>query len=200
MSTEISSAPADTPYEVTTAEDWKNVLCDPILPSARRVVFRWASLSELITLDALPDELRELVTREWAIPGSAAAKALEPYTEARKKASDENRDITDEELKQAETESQKVADQVKQMNRELIALALVQPKMTAEELLTIPRPDLEMLAGLLNRTIAHDASGRRVGVVPLDWFRVFSAAHGLDCAPDCPDCLEAGWAVSALLR
>lgn len=188
-----TETPSADSYEIPTADEWKNVLHDPILPSGRRVVYRDVSLGELVTLDALPDDLRLIAIAEYTRPGSAVDMAAKPLLDLPKKPTKKQRE-------KADSDAQAVCEQILQVNRHLIALALVEPRMTVDDLAEIPYPDLEMLGGLVNRKIAHDAVGRRVGVVPLDWFRIALHAHGVECAPGCETCQEAGWLVSTLRR
>lgn len=176
-----------------TADAWTQTLHHPTLPSGARVVYRDVSLFDLERLDALSSELRELVIREWAHPGTLADLAAAPFKELPDKP-------TRKQQEKADQASLAVIDRIGEVNLHLVALALVEPQMTVEELRRIPTPDLEMLSGLINRKIAHDAVGRRVGVVPLDWFRVVTAAHGVECAPDCRACQEAGWTLSTVHR
>jgi hypothetical protein len=185
--------------EVTTAEEWTNTLHDPILPSGRKAVYRDVSLFDLQRLESLPTELREHVVKEWAHPGTLAELAVAPFDElAELKQS--GKTPTKKQEAAADAEFFRVTDLIGQVNLQVVALALVEPAMTVEQLQQIPTPDLEMLSSLISRKTAHDAVGRRVGVVALDWFRVVTAAHGLECAPDCDACATAGWTLSAVQR
>jgi hypothetical protein len=182
-------------HEVTTAEEWTNTLHDPILPSGRQVVYRDVSLFDLGRLEALPTELREWVVKEWAHPGTLAEMAIAPMD-----ALAEVKKPTKKQEAAAEAKYFEVVELIGEVNLHLVALALVEPVMTIAQLQQIPTPDLEMLGELINRKRAVDARGRRVGVVPIDWFQVVTAAHGLECAEDCRACQEAGWTLSTVQR
>jgi hypothetical protein len=182
--------------EVTTAEEWTNTLHAPILPSGRKAVYRDVSLFDLQRLESLPTELREHVVQEWAHPGTLAELAIAPF-EALKEL---EKKPTKKQEAAAEAEFFRVTDLIGQVNLQLVALALVEPAMTVEQLRQIPTPDLEMLSSLISRKTAVDHVGRRVGAVALDWFRVVTAAHGLECAPDCNACQAAGWTLSTVQR
>lgn len=194
----MTSSSTENPptYEVTTAAEWLNTLHDPVLPSGRKAVYRDVSLFDLQRLESLPTELRDYVVQEWAHPGTLAAMAAKPFHDLE----DLPKAPTKKQRENAEAEFFTVAEVIGQVNLHLVALALVEPQMTVEQLAGIPTPDLEMLAGLISRKIPHDAVGRRVGVVALDWFQVVTGAHGLECAPDCGACKEAGRLLSTVQR
>lgn len=180
--------------EIVTADAWMNTLHDPVLPSGRQVVYRDVTLAELIQLDQLPEDLLELVVTEWAHPGSATEKVLEPLRELPEKPTKAQRTKATEATKA-------IAEQLREINRQLISLALVQPQMTPEQLTQVPYADLELLTALINRQTAYDAVGRHVGVVPLDQFHVVLEAHGVEHdAQGCPTCQALRWTLSTLRR
>jgi hypothetical protein len=118
-------------------------------------------------------------------PGAALEHAREPLRNLKEKPSKKQE-------QDARKESERRLAAFAEVNRELVAHALVEPKMTADELRDVPMPDLEMLSLLVNRKLVFDAAGRRVGVVPVETFREVVAAHGLEpCDPGCPSCEEA---------
>lgn len=191
--TQTETEKLSVPDAATTIDDWTNVRHDPVLPSGRKVVYRDVSLVELAQMDALPDDLLELVLAEWAEPGSAARMALEPLQQLPEKATKKQRE-------EAEQKTSDIIKRLAQVNEHLIALALVDPICTVEDLQRVPLPDLEMLAALISRRITHDAVGRHVGVVPLDSFRVVLETHGVEsCPPDCAACATSRRALAALL-
>lgn len=180
-----STQQAHAPAWADDKDAWLNRVHDAVLTSGIRVTYRDLSLGEFAELDALPEELLELAVREWAEPGSLSDYAVEPQRQLPAKPTKKQRAAANE-------ETRKRFDQIKTLNRQVIMAALVAPKLTTEELEQVPMPDLEMLSGLINRTIAQDAAGRTVGVVLVDRFRAILAAHGIErCAPDCASCEEA---------
>ena len=177
---------------VVTAEQWMNTIHDAILPSGRRVRFRDVTLVELIQHDSLPEDLLELALAEWGRPGAATEQALQPLQELPEDASKAQR-------AKAGKQSRQVVDRIRAVNRQLIALALVEPEMTAEQLDQVPYADLELLTALINRKTSYDAAGRHVGVVPLDRFQLVLEAHGVEHDPQsCPACATLRWTLSTL--
>lgn len=173
------------PVWADSKDAWLVRVHDAVLPSGMKVTYRDLSLAELATLEELPGELLELTISEWADPGSAGDIARAPLDALPTKPTAKQRAA-------AEDESRLVLRQLAAVNRHMVVNALVEPKLTVDELEHIPMPDLEMLAALINRSVAVDAAGRRVGVVPTDQFRVVLEAHGDEpCPPDCPSCEKA---------
>lgn len=180
--TEHAAAP---PTWANSKDAWLNRVHDAVLPSGMHVTYRDPSIAELALLGELPAELLEVALAEWDEPGSAADMARKPLDDLPNKPTKKQRAA-------AEEESRNVLRQLAQVNRHLIAAALVAPAMTVDDLEHVPMPDLEMLAGLINRTIAKDAANRTVGVVLVDRFHAVLAAHGLErCPADCAACEEA---------
>jgi hypothetical protein len=77
------------------------------------------------------------------------------------------------------------------LRREIAAMALVEPAMTAQDLDTaeIPPEDIDMLTQIAMRERDTDARGVKLGVVPLSRFDAFREEHG--CPEDCPACKAA---------
>lgn len=181
-----------TPDRPATAAEWMNTVHDPVLPSGRQVVYRDVTLAELVQVAELPEELLELVVAEWSRPGAAVEQALQPLQELPGKATKAQR-------VKAEKASRQVVERIRQINRQLIALALVEPEMTAEQLEQVPYADLELLTALINRKTSYDAVGRHVGVVPLDQFQLVLEAHGVEHDPQsCPTCATLRGSLSTL--
>lgn len=179
---------------VTTAEEWENSLHDPVLPSGRKVLFRDTTLAELLAMNELPTDLRQLAIDEYATPGSMKKAALAPYEGLPEKPSKTQQ-------KKADEASNAVLEKISLVNRHLIALALVQPKMSVEQLAKVPYADLQYLSLLINRQIGTDAVGRYVGVVPLDQFHFVVQAHGVEHDPaDCETCASLRWTLSTVRR
>lgn len=173
------------PAWADSKEAWQGRVHDAVLTSGIKVTYRDLSLAEFAFLEELPTELLEMALAEWGTPGAALEYVREPLNDLKAKP-------TRKQEQDARTESERRLEALTQLNRELVAHALVDPKMTAEELRAVPMPDLEMLSLLINRKLVYDAAGRRVGVVPVETFQEVVAAHGLErCAPDCPACEEA---------
>lgn len=158
------------------------------------VVFRLPSLGEMAALGELPAELQELAIAEWSQPGIAAELAAVPFTDLRDLAKERGSEPTDQELEQAFERSRLVAARISELSKHVVAAALIEPTATADDLKRMPYRDLEMLTILVNRGSGVDATGRHVGVVPLDTFQLVAHAHGAECdgAPACEACREAG--------
>jgi hypothetical protein len=146
-----------------------------------RIEFRRPSLGWLIIHQALPDELRELASAEWASPGAGARSIAADVVALR------DPELTDEQTTALEERIDKTGADLYALYRELCAEALIEPKRTAAEL---DDPylldDIEMLAGFITGTVHEDAAGRCVGVVPLSDLATFRHHHR--CDPDCKDC------------
>ena len=178
-STETQPAWADS------KETWRSRVHDAVLPSGIKVTYRDPSLGDYAFLQALPTELLEMALDEWGDPGAALDYVREPLRNLKEKP-------TAKQQKEARTESERRLEALTELNRELVAHALVEPKMTAEELREVPMPDVEMLSLFVSRKLVFDAAGRRVGVVPIETFQAVLEAHGHErCDPACPACEEA---------
>lgn len=169
-----------------TAGEWlQRGLHRAELWSGMKVVFRFPTLGELITGGHLSDRLLELALLEYGDPGAT----LKLVADAAAIAVDEQK--PQEERDAAARRGEQFGHDIAELNRELAAAALVEPTMTVEQLADprFPIDDLELLAALINRQAAYDAAGRRIGVEPLDTFRLFRDQHG--CAESCPACEQA---------
>jgi hypothetical protein len=172
---------------------WLSRVHDAELPSGIKVTYRDLSLAELAVLGELPADLLEIAIAEWSEPGVAVARlARAPLEQLPDKP-------TAEQQAAAEAHVQDIFRRLARINRHLVAAALVQPKLTLEELEQVPVPDLEMLSELVNRTRTIDAAGRHVGVVPIDQFRVVLDAHRVEqCPPGCEACETARRGLSTI--
>lgn len=157
------------------------------------VVFRLPSLGEMAALGELPTELHELAIAEWSQPGISAHLTAVPFAELRDLAKERGSKPTEEELEQVFERSRLVAANISKLSKHVAAAALIEPTATAADLERMPYRDLEMLTILVNRGSGVDATGRHVGVVPLDTFQLVAQTHGAECdgAPACEACLEA---------
>lgn len=190
MSTSAPSSSSSETGWAGSAEEWTERVFDATLDSGMKVSFRLVSLAEMAQLGELPDELRELAWREWAEPGVAARLVAAPYNQLGDKPTKKQRSAADAATAAA-------LERIVAVNRHLIAFALVEPKMTVEQLERVPFRDLERLSILVNRGSGVDAQGRHVGVVPLETFQVALAAHGHErCPADCEACEVARRALS----
>lgn len=181
-----------TPENPPAADSWASTAADwrgrgihrAELWSGARILFRFLTLGEMITKGALPHQLLELAALEYAEPGAGPRAIAEAFTGLSETSSED-------EIQAADTTAQEIGRNLAALNRELCAAALVEPKLTADDLAhpDFPIQDLEMLAGFLTRQLQFDAAGRRIGVEPLDTFATFRNEHG--CAPDCPQCEQA---------
>lgn len=173
-----------------SAQEWRGrTVHKAELWSGMRILFRPSSLGELIAKGALPDDLLDLATREYADPGAGATEIVAAFA-------DLPDEPTDEERAAAREQAAAAAERVAALNRELCAAALVEPKVTSDELRELPLEDLELLAAILTRRVGFDAAGRRIGVEPLDTFREFAHAHG--CPEGCEQCETARGQLSSV--
>lgn len=175
------------------AASWAGRVHEVTCPSGARVTYRDLTAAELAMLDELPSELLEIAAAEWGTPGGGGglAMAADPVLSLAEDTPPAGRAA-------AEERSRELLRALWQVNRHLVAAALVEPKMTYDELANVPQADLQMLALLLNRATDQDAAGRHVGVVPLDSFRPALEAHGVECAPDCEACETVGRQLSTV--
>lgn len=178
----MTTRPKNPPVWADSAEAWSTqVVHDVTCPSGRKVSYRDLTTMELAMLDELPKDLIEMAAAEWGNPGGGLRKAAEPILALTDTATDEQRAGAEEAMRAG-------LRALWEVNRHLVAAALVEPKMTVEQLANVPNADVQMLALLINRATDEDAEGKHVGVVPLDTFRAALQAHGIECAPDCQTC------------
>lgn len=174
----------------STAAEWRQRSIHRIeCPSGARILLRLLSVGELLTAGGLPDDLQKVALEEWA---AADAHQPSPTVQAAAAAYEElPAKPTRKQETAADTRARGLVEQLAAVNRHIVAAALVEPKLTADELAdaSFPYADLEMLAGILQRRVSFDAAGRRIGVEPLDTFRVFAEEHG--CDPGCEHCESA---------
>jgi len=179
MATETEQQQSSERWAGTAAEWRKRKVHRAELPSGMRVLFTPSSLGELLATEALPEDLLELAAAELDEPGAGAQEIRAAFNDLPEAPSDEQR-------RQAAAQAAAAAERVAALNRELVAAALVEPRVSADELRELPLEDLEYLAGILTRRIGFDAAGRRIGVEPLDTFREFAREHG--CPEGCAHC------------
>jgi len=142
------------------------------LPSGMKVQVRFPDLAILIEGDALPERLRMVAMEVWA--GGSPQIVNEKLGE-------------DGQPGKPELNVEIVKD-LAALRRHLAAMCLVDPPMTAEDLLTsgVPAEDIDMLGQIAMRERDTDALGVTLGVVPLSRFETFREVHG--CGPDCESC------------
>jgi hypothetical protein len=73
--------------------------------------------------------------------------------------------------------------------------AIVEPKLTEEQVRSLPVEDRELILAIAERQTAYDALGVKIGVSPLALFEPFSRVHG--CEADCEACQALRRRVSA---
>lgn len=164
-----------------TAGEWKQRAGphDIALPSGMTVTVKLIGLATLARLDALPDDLNEAVLLHLANHDRGGLPAV----------------IGDEMLNAArgdEKASERASDLTRSLGnltRELVLAALVDPKLTFDELDDVPESDLEFLMRVVSGRQPFDAAGRRIGVEPLEPWATFRDAH--QCGESCDACLQA---------
>lgn len=176
MAPTTTAKPMDKPG---TAAQWKKLGIHTItLPSGFVCKIRIPDLTLLLAAQAVPEDLRavayeEITTALRTQASIAARRDPELPTE-----------LAPERLENLE-----------ELNRFLVSQALVEPKMTMDELRVdkngegaVPSEDLLMLTEFASRERTVDARGVELGVAPLDAFDVFREAH--ECSDGCAHCLE----------
>ena len=164
------------------------------LPSGMRVTARVLGITSMARLEGLPTDLTDAVVLHVAnleqgglpavIGAELAAQKTDPEAAARL--------------------AKHVAD-FGRLTRHLVAEALVEPKLTVDELDDIPDDDLDLLMRIVTGRAAFDAAGVRIGVEPLDAWATFRHEHGCDGRTDeqghaaaCEACTRALAALSSL--
>lgn len=183
-------------WQPSTVEEWHARATHRIELHNARVLVRFRSLGELIAHGELPDDLIKLALLELSRGAGSGGITGEIANElAKADLADGDKTAAEASLKSA----REIAEGAARLVREQVAFALVEPKLTAEDLAhpDFPMEDLELLAGILNRQIEYDAAGRRIGIEPLATFRVFAQAHGCP-AEGCPACEEARLGLSTV--
>lgn len=153
------------------AKEWAAKAVHPItLESGMEVDVRLPDLAILIEGDALPERLRTVAAELW----QTGAPALMG---------------DQDETGKAKLDMEMVKG-LAQLRRHLAAMCLVDPALSADELLSsgIPAEDIDLLASIAMRERDTDARGVKLGVMPLSRFDTFREEHG--CPEDCPACQE----------
>lgn len=152
--------------------DWKRRAGphNATLKSGQRVTFRVLGLGELALLDAVPDHLRELVALHQLNRGAGGIDAV---------IAREMLDVQTDPSKAAEFQ-QRLRD-LAEVTKRLVVEALVEPKVTLDDLDGLPWEDLEELMRLCTGQLPFDSAGVRVGVEALDAWATFREEHR------CPD-------------
>ena len=167
-----------------TADQWRTrVQQNVTLPSGQQVTIRIPGLSALARLDALPKELTEVALLELSREGGAAAAMA-----------DDLRDAVVDNNEEAAARAHEGIRRLGELTKRLVVEALIDPKLTYEELDDVPEDDLEKLMRIVTRRDPFDAAGRVVGALPANDLSAFQAAHS--CPPACEHCIEALQALS----
>lgn len=173
-----------------TAEEWSRRAGphNVTLSSGQQVTFRILGLQSLVRLDGLPDDLTAAVALHVAnlergglsaVIGEHMEKAISDPAEAEKALA--------------------LTKQLGDLTVELVAAALVEPKMSAAQLRDpdlVPEGDLEDLMRLCTGRVNFDSRGVRIGVEPISSAATFRHHHG--CGEDCEGCKAALAELSSL--
>jgi hypothetical protein len=135
-----------------------------------QVSVRLPDLAILIEGDALPERLRGVAAQLWQ---DGAADLVGGNVD---------------ETTGAKTIDMDLVRGLAQLRRHLAAMCLVDPAMSADDLLSgdIPAEDIDLLASIAMRERDTDALGVKLGVTPLSRFESFREEHG--CPEDCESC------------
>lgn len=178
-------SPSTATPEPTTLAAWKTAAIHTIQLETRTWVrLRFPNLGELVANEALPETLLGVAMLQ-VFTGDAAGSLA-----------DEMLRLDGDELAEKQGRLRELNDQLGQLERHLVAHALVEPKVTADQLAApdFPQEDLQLLGDLVMRRRRTDARGVHLGVVPLETFRVVREAHGCleleQRGEACPGCQE----------
>lgn len=137
----------------SSLSDWKaRSLMRVALPSGATVTLRALTLDELAAEDALPDDLVRVAMLNMR-PGALAMQLAEHVNAGDREKADE--------LSRANLD----------LRNRIVLAAVVDPKITADDLADIDPYDKAMIAQLAQRLIDTDAEGVRVGADSLEPFR-----------------------------
>lgn len=147
--------------------------------SGQPIEFRLMGLGELTLRGLLPTQLRELVSLDVLNKAQGGIAAV----------------IADDIVKAVDgPEQQETLDrhlsELYELNKHLVAAALVEPPLTVEQLAEIPFEDLEECVRLITGQQPFDSRGVRVGVEPLDTFARFHHHHKLGPVAGCQGCAD----------
>lgn len=155
------------------------------LPSGQRVLARVLGFESMARLQGLPKDLSNaVVLHVWnrdqgGLPAIIAAEAA----------------AGDSDPEAAERAERHTADFL-ELTKHIVAEALVEPKLTVDELEDVPEDDLEMLMRIVTGRQGFDAEGVRIGVEPLDAWATFCDQHR--CPDGCEACVKARRLLSSI--
>lgn len=137
------------------AEAKRNAHIDITGPSGTRYTIRPLTLDELAAIDGLPDDLLRIALLE-TVPGGVIEE------------------ISDK-LRLGDPESLKAAQQLSQdtvrLRDRIVLEAVVSPALKAKDVEALDPFDRHMIAGIAQRRVHEDATGKQVGADPLATFR-----------------------------
>lgn len=164
-----------------TLDAWKaSRMINATLDSGRRVTMRKLTLDELVSLDALPDDLKQL----------AAMEAMDMVV-------DEARTLLRKGDKRSLGSYTKMQQDRVRLRDRLVLAAVIKPELTEADLPDLPEPDKVMIAAIAQGQIEFDAVGKRIGLEPMSTFRVLAASHHPGVEPeDCDACKAARLEIS----
>lgn len=176
------SSTGTEPTWASSKDEWKQRSFHNItLPSGLRATIRFPDLEGLIRNDALPERLLGIALRDILGVDDAEAEGLA-------------KQVRDGDTSKA----RELANELTDLQRFLTLEALVEPKVTIEEVESgeFDARDFEMLRQIAMRERNTDAKGVFLGVVPLDLFTTFRDVHerigGADWGKDHPAGLVEG--------
>lgn len=162
-------------------EDWKaSRLIHAQLDSGRKVTLVKCTLDELIALDALPDDLRDLATLDSV--GLVG---------------EELRTLLGKRDKKSRDQAAELKKQALRLRDHVVLFAVREPKLTEADLPDLPEHDKQMIAEIAWGRLEFDAANRRIGLEPMSTFRVHAETHHPELsAEDCEACKKARLALS----
>lgn len=170
-------AEPQSPPDLTPADVWRQKAVHTVTcPSDAVIRIRIPGIATMLEHGDLPDHLIGLALLDISRP-EGAAQALREMLQT----------LTDE------AQHAKVVAEIRKFaeyQRRLVAAAIVEPAMTYEEIAdgSLPEQDLAMVADIVQRLVATDSRGVRIGVEPLDKWARFHSLHGLPESGECDGC------------
>jgi hypothetical protein len=187
MAPKTKSAPAEKRW-AGSADEWRRRAGphDLSCPSGMAVTVRLLGIGTLVRLEGLSDELNEAVLLHVANHDRGGLPAVigeEMIAAAR----------GDEAATERAVE---LTRRLGEMTKLLVCEALVEPKLSVDELDAIPEADLEFLMRVVTGRQPFDAAGRQIGVEPLDAWATFRDEHR--CPAGCEACARVSRTLSTV--
>lgn len=165
---------------VASLESWGELGIHMVTcPSGALVRIRIPDLSLLLASDSVPGELRQIAMLQ-------ISKAIADGGDA---------DVGKMQMPKIDEE---LIGRLADLHEYLISEMLVEPKVTVDQVASIPSEDRDMLTQIAGRQRNVDARGISIGIEPIDRWEVWRDTHS--CPDDCDHCAEVVGALSSIGR